>query len=131
MTTLIINNKSKKSKLSKLKNSYNNKIIIMYVYADWCVYCHKFRPKWEDYKKKINNNSTLKNKILFVELESEYIKFRKDNKILDKLLKDFKLYPTVIFSNNSEISYLVGNDKIKNIEKLIKKSIKVDNKSKK
>ena len=129
MTTLIINNNSKKNKLIRLTNSYNNnKIIIMYVYADWCIYCQIFKQSWVEFKKNINNNPKLKEKILLVELNSDYLKFRKENEILDKLLKNFKLYPTIIFSHNSKISYLVGDNKLIDANKLIKKSTKNEKK---
>lgn len=132
MTTLIINNNSKKNKLIRLTNSYNNnKIIIMYVYADWCIYCQIFKQSWVEFKKNINSNPKLKEKILLVELNSDYLKFRKENEVLDKLLKNFKLYPTIIYSHNSKISYLVGDNKLIDANKLIKKSTKNETKKNK
>tara|TARA_Y100000389_G_scaffold170063_1_gene176814 strand:+ start:844 stop:1263 length:420 start_codon:yes stop_codon:yes gene_type:complete len=129
MTTLIINNNSKKNKLIRLEKAYNNnKIIIMYVYADWCIYCQIFKQSWVSFKKEINKNPKLKEKILLVELNSNYLKFRKENEVLDKLLKNFKLYPTIIYSHNSKISYLVGDNKLKDTDNLIKKSTKSEKK---
>lgn len=123
---IIINNKSSKSKLEKLEDyiKQKNKIIIMYIYADWCIYCVKFKPEWKDYIKKVSNNNNLKDKIVFVEVKEEYIKLIQKSKILKKFLKDFKVYPTVVFSNNNNKITITGDNKIKDIKKLVKENLK-------
>ena len=100
----------------------------MYVYADWCIYCQIFKQFWVEFKKSINTNPKLKEKILLIEINSIYLKFRKENEILDKLLQNFKLYPTIIYSHNNKISYLVGDNKLIDANKLIKKSTKNEKK---
>jgi len=123
---VIINNKSTKSKLEKLENyiKQKNKIIIMYIYAEWCIYCIKFKPEWKDYIKKINNNNNMKNNIVFVEVEEKYIKLIQNSNNLNKFLKDFKVYPTVVFSSNNNKIIITGDNKVKDLKRLVKDNLK-------
>ena len=76
-----------KSSASNFKKAINDGNIIILYHADWCGYCQRFKPIWEDLKKKLN--STSKPMCHIGEVESANMHHLPDVEV--------RSYPTILF----------------------------------
>lgn len=125
--TLILNNPNKLTKLQQITQTKN---IILLVHATWCNTSKQFFSEtWNNFKKVISTK--YKNKIKVIELDSQYLSFKKKSKFLNNTLKDFKAYPTTIFiSKDGNKKYLTGLNKTNVLEETINSTFNIKNNDK-
>jgi thiol-disulfide isomerase/thioredoxin len=94
---------------------YNKKIILYH--AEWCGYCNRFLPIWEELKLAVNNvnfidvNMTSGEKIITGELNNDELNIVKN--------VDIQGFPTIKFLNNGLIIDYNGNREKEDIIKFI------------
>ena len=120
--TLILNDPKKLTKLQEITQTNN---IILLVHATWCNTSKQFLSEtWNNFKKVISRK--YKNKIKVIELDSQYLSFKKKSKFLNNTLKDFKAYPTTIFvSKDGNKKYLTGLNKTNVLEETINSTFNI------
>jgi thiol-disulfide isomerase/thioredoxin len=84
---------------SKLEAKIKSKNTILLVYATWCMHCKIFKPKWEEFAKKVAGDKDIKkNDIQILEIESENLtKLAKSNPSLFNYIAKTTNSPDVYF----------------------------------
>lgn len=99
LDTVTINDSVDNTKLSTPKYE------LLYFYAEWCGYCNRFTPKWNEFINKLNHNKI------------KPIRYNGD--IERDKMNEYKVsgYPTIIL-NNSDGNHFIFNGNQNNIDEL-------------
>lgn len=97
------------------KNDNENKIIIMFFFAEWCGFCKKFFPIWEEFKKYMKKNHK---EIILLNLNGD----EENTKVLMKKY-NIRGYPTVMLKHNKKIIEFEENRTLEKLIDFIEKNI--------
>jgi protein disulfide-isomerase-like protein len=67
----------------------DNKVKMMFFYADWCGHCKTFKPEWEKFVKKVSKDELLKGRVILSKYNSD-----KEKEVFNKYA--IKSFPTVL-----------------------------------
>jgi thiol-disulfide isomerase/thioredoxin len=91
----ILNDKFKLNHEFVNKENNNTKNVIIYFYTEWCPYCKKSKPQWNDFKDLVELQS-YKDKFTFQEVDCDKETAMADNYKIEG-------YPTIKFIYNGEV----------------------------
>jgi thiol-disulfide isomerase/thioredoxin len=80
--------------------------LFVFFHADWCGHCKKFRPIWEEHKKKFPRDFE------FIDIEEKNVPQNVFNPQVTKIIKDYsdnevQGFPTILFVQKSGNQYKI------------------------
>jgi len=105
IVSLILRFKNKKNvKIVPTTEQFNDKILILLCYADWCSQCHMVKPIFDNL---VSTQPIDDVQFAMVE-ESDKITY-------SDITQDINSYPTLVIDDGTTISTFVGKNKIKDV----------------
>jgi len=89
-----------------ITENYGKKGLFVFFHADWCGHCKKFRPIWEEHKKKFPRDFE------FIDIEEKNVPQNVFNPQVTKIIKDYsdnkvQGFPTILFVQKSGNQYKI------------------------
>jgi len=107
--------------IDALDSSNQNTAEFMFYYANWCPYCVKAKPIWEEFKNENEGKTVNGYKLLFIEVDCSDQESAETNRMMDK----YKIegFPTIKLIKDGQIIDFDANVTMDNLNQFLDKMV--------